>query len=594
MKLWSKLALTLLGVALIPTAIVTITLVTLNSRQLARDAKQFRLAAAETASELVEQRIEQTCTELKWIGQILARSDLTETNRLQEGRDRLRAATAIDHVDLYSSHGDLALSLTSDVAPQASALNQLSKRDRAATGARGLSIQLRLDEKPAVMRITIPIFTEEKKAGIGRHASTSTGTAPPKKSRLYGYISAPIALDALSNALGDMSIRRFGRRDAVYVVDDTLETVAHANLDEVGKQTARTMLPELTSGQLKQNVAYSADTITRSGDRILANVQPIALLGWGVIAFQDYTTVYSTVRQSWWRALAVGLACGIIAVLLGVLLGRRLARPISAVASAATRVASGDWDASVDVKTQDEVGQMSHAFNTMTGDLRRMRDTLLSEAETRANLSRYLSGDLVNAIVTGDQNLELGGARQVVTVLFADVVAFTPLAERHRPEQVVGVLNELFTFLTEIVFRHGGTVDKFIGDCVMAVFGAPVAHPDDPVRAVRAATDMMDWLDVGNAKWRKEIGRELQLGIGINTGEAVVGNLGSTKRMEYTVVGDTVNIAARLEMLAQPGQILITHDTMMRLPSDIQTNDLGKHDITGRAQRVHLFEVRQS
>ena len=145
-----------------------------------------------------------------------------------------------------------------------------------------------------------------------------------------------------------------------------------------------------------------------------------------------------------------------------------------------------------------------------------------------------------------------------VTVLFADVVAFTKLAENREPEETVALLNELFTVATEILQRRGGIVDKFIGDCVMAVWGAPHSYPDDAERAVAAAEDLRRWLDTANRRWKTKYGVQVQLGMGIHTGLAVAGNLGSEKRMEYTVIGDPVNEAARLCDLAKS-----THDRLL-------------------------------
>jgi class 3 adenylate cyclase len=175
--------------------------------------------------------------------------------------------------------------------------------------------------------------------------------------------------------------------------------------------------------------------------------------------------------------------------------------------------------------------------------------------------------------------------------MFADVVAFTPLTEQHEPERVVAILNELFTFMTEIIFKHGGIIDKFIGDCVMAVFGAPTSRDDDALRAARAAEEMMRWLEVGNARWKKELGFELQMGIGINTGEAVVGNIGSNKRMEYTVIGDTVNVAARLEALARPGQILLTEVMAEAIEDEFDTASLGEHQLVGKQEPIEIFAL---
>ena len=154
----------------------------------------------------------------------------------------------------------------------------------------------------------------------------------------------------------------------------------------------------------------------------------------------------------------------------------------------------------------------------------------------------------------------------------------------------MAILNQLFTILTEIVFRHAGTVDKFIGDCVMAFWGAPEDQPDHAARAVATAEDMLRWLDVGNEAWQAQYGVTIHLAIGIHTGEAVVGNFGSETRMEYTCIGDTVNVAARLEALARPQQILASRAT--RDAADgADYIPLGTHQVPGRVEPLELFEV---
>jgi class 3 adenylate cyclase len=188
--------------------------------------------------------------------------------------------------------------------------------------------------------------------------------------------------------------------------------------------------------------------------------------------------------------------------------------------------------------------------------------------------------------------MKLGGERREISVLFADVVAFTPIADSLAAEETVGLLNELFTILTEIVFRYEGTVDKFIGDSVMAIWGAPQLQPDHAARAIAAAEDMMRWLEAGNQGWRRKFGVTVELAIGINSGHAVVGNVGSETRMQYTAIGDVVNVAARLESIARPQQILVTHATKVLAGDDFQYSSLGPRQLVGRRDPVKLFEVR--
>jgi len=202
-----------------------------------------------------------------------------------------------------------------------------------------------------------------------------------------------------------------------------------------------------------------------------------------------------------------------------------------------------------------------------------------------------MSKQLVDAIVTGEHSLSLGGKRTMVSVVFADVVGFTPLAEARQAEQIVGLLNELFSMLTEIVFRHGGTVDKFIGDCIMAVWGAPVSQEDHATRALAAAEDMMRFLETANEGWKEKYDVEIRLGIGVNSGEAIVGNIGSDKRMEYTVIGDVVNVAARLEAIAQPNQVLVSEATHALVGDAFGLRKLGDRKLTGRKTETAVYAL---
>jgi class 3 adenylate cyclase len=244
------------------------------------------------------------------------------------------------------------------------------------------------------------------------------------------------------------------------------------------------------------------------------------------------------------------------------------------------------------VTTRDELALLAGAMRGAATDLAESEAQIRREVQIRSDLGRYLPAELVDKVVRREQDLALGGERRVVTVLFADVVAFTPLTEQRAPEEVVTILNELFTILTGIVFRHGGMVDKFVGDCVMALWGAHEPQEDHAVRALEAAEDMMHWLETGNVAWRERFGVTIQLAIGVHTGEVVVGNIGSKSRMEYTAIGDAVNVAARLEALARPQQILTTRATLDAAGDGFDVAEAGAHQLPGRSEPLTLFEVR--
>jgi class 3 adenylate cyclase len=239
----------------------------------------------------------------------------------------------------------------------------------------------------------------------------------------------------------------------------------------------------------------------------------------------------------------------------------------------------------------DEIGDLGRAMVKMAEDLEAQEKDIAREAKHKADLSRFMAPELVDAIVKGEHSLELGGRRADVTVVFADVVAFTPLAESRPPEEAVAILNELFTILTEVVFRHEGLVDKFVGDCIMAVWGAPMDQEDHAERALRAAEDMMRFVEPAAEAWKKTHDVEIRLAIGVSSGQAIVGNVGSNKRMEYTAIGDTVNIAARLEALARPNQILVAEATKALVGEAFTFRELGKERLHGRSTDTLVYEL---
>lgn len=183
---------------------------------------------------------------------------------------------------------------------------------------------------------------------------------------------------------------------------------------------------------------------------------------------------------------------------------------------------------------------------------------LLQAARIRENFERYFTPQLAERIARTTTRVEPGGTRQQVVVLFSDIRGFTAIAESLPATQMANQLNEYFTAMVECVFRHGGALDKFIGDAIMAYWGAPEAKDDDVDCAVSAAFDMQVALAELNARWRAEDRPELHVGIGIHQGEAFVGNIGSPRRLEFTLIGDTVNVASRLCSLAQANEVLVS------------------------------------
>src|SRR5690606_11039048 len=211
---------------------------------------------------------------------------------------------------------------------------------------------------------------------------------------------------------------------------------------------------------------------------------------------------------------------------LGLFAAARLTRPIVAMAAQAERIGRRAWSELQPLpQSKDELGQLAKSLGDMAGALQQSELKLEEEAQLRTNLSRYMSGAVVDQILRGELPARHVGKRQQVTVLFGSIVSFSSITEEGRPEDIVGLLNELYSLVTEVIFRHGGIVDKFIGDSVMAAWGTPAPAPDHASRALDAAEDMLRFVAVANDDWEDRYGIRIRMAIGLNTGECIAGSL---------------------------------------------------------------------
>jgi len=221
----------------------------------------------------------------------------------------------------------------------------------------------------------------------------------------------------------------------------------------------------------------------------------------------------------------------------------------------------------------------------------KLAEQMKNEEMVRANLARYLSPQIVDQVIRKDVQVNLGGDRKVVTVLFSDIRNFTKISESMPPDKLVHLLNEYFTEMARIIFENQGSLDKYIGDAIVAVFGSLIPLENSGRTAVQAAIQMMKELSSLNERLKNKYGFRVDIGIGINTGEVFLGNVGSPERMEFTVIGDTVNIASRFSDVAKAGQILITKETFASLGEDIRHKELPPTEVKGKAGKLEVFEI---
>jgi len=580
-RLWHKLALALVAVGLLPLLVAAFVIADGDAKRLAESARAYHLAIAEVALGEVRGLVARALAETRALGQVLARSDAPAERREALARAQLLGAELVDVVAVYDPHGKriMVMRTGGDGLAAGEATSQrwvppelLTEETRATAVARGHSARDVVEAGAMTLELIVPAWNE------------ASAKAP------YAFLAVAVDLAPLSSLVKGLALRHFDDPRRVRLLDAELRIIASADASEIGTSLrGSAALADVTgSAPFSREIAYTLD-YEAAGEARIGALVPLTELGWAALVEEAQSEAYAGVAATWRTAAQVGIVVALLAFGLALLVGRRMARPVEAMADATTRVAGGDFDVRVAVRGRDEIATTAGAFNLMAESLGSYREQLVEETRVRGNLSRFLSPEVVERIVKGREALALGGERREITVMFADVVGFTALADEVQPEIAVAILNELFTIVTEIVFQHGGVIDKFIGDCAMAMWGAPEMRDDDARRAVRAAEAILRWLEVGNAKWRKQIGRDIELAIGIHTGFAVVGNIGSEKRMEYTAIGDAVNIAARLERLARPGQILMTRETISRVGDEFSSRSIGTYDIIGRARPSEIF-----
>jgi adenylate cyclase len=204
---------------------------------------------------------------------------------------------------------------------------------------------------------------------------------------------------------------------------------------------------------------------------------------------------------------------------------------------------------------------------------------------------RYVSTQVVARLIQTPSLLHLGGTKKRLTILFSDIRGFTAMSEQMDPAEVSRLLNEYFKEMTALIFKYDGTLDKFIGDAILVFFGDPIPYTDHARRAVEMALEMQEAVKRLNQKWLGEGGRPITVGIGINTGTVIVGNMGSEEYVDYTVIGDEVNLACRLEENAKGGQILITQNTYAEIKGEVKARPLEALSVKGKSQPIPVYEV---
>jgi adenylate cyclase len=305
-------------------------------------------------------------------------------------------------------------------------------------------------------------------------------------------------------------------------------------------------------------------------------------------------------------------ALAFMSILVGYIVLRRAADKLVRLAVETSKIKSGDSMEMVEIEAEQEFNEIASHFNEALRKLERenkeikeqsvqlmiyARDLTQSYKKTkeeealRTRLSRYVGENLVEKIINTKDGVFFESERQEVTVFFADIRSFTSLAENMDAEEVVSVLNEFFSVMVDIVFAHEGVLDKFVGDQIMAVFGLLKSEENAAQAAVATAIEMQRATEELMARWKTEERATFKIGIGINTGTAIIGNVGSEKRMDFTVIGDCVNVASRFEKEAKGGEIIVGEQTYQESSTKFVFESRGGIDIRNKTLPVDCYAV---
>lgn len=380
-----------------------------------------------------------------------------------------------------------------------------------------------------------------------------------------------------------------------------LKTTTQAEVSFVsGRQEAQqrvlaTTLSAAQAGEVARHHPTVRDNATHTlmvdldGEPYVSLFSPLGLLGdepARIVLQRSFALEMAPARELQNVILLISLAALAAASVIAVAVARNISQPIQQLAWVTRLVAKGDYTQRIDLKRADELGQLARDFNHMTAGLAE-RDRV------RDLLGKVVSPEIAAQLLQSD--LQLGGEEREVTILFSDIRDFTGLSEKLPPSELLALLNRYLDRMSGIVEKHGGVIDKYIGDAIMALFGAPVAASDSAAQALAAAREMNDALMELNRELLAEGKSPLEIGIGINTARVVAGNMGSKTRLNYTVIGDGVNLAARLETLTKNPEYrcaaIVSEATARAAGEEKTLRPLGPVTVKGKAEAVRIFAL---
>lgn len=378
---------------------------------------------------------------------------------------------------------------------------------------------------------------------------------------------------------------------------------------EVAMQTAELGVEEGEREALQQIVeSRTTDLITPriSGVERVAKGFYFEPFDWYILVSEQRDTFYSQINQITQRTGIILVLAIILGGIMVLVFAGYLTNPMTRVAQAMEKIIStNDLSNRVQVEYNDETGKLAHTFNIMVGALETAYNQIKRfafkaalaqkrEHKIRNIFQKYVPADVIDEFFANPEKM-LVGENRVISILFSDIRSFTSISEKMMPDDLVNSLNRYFTVMVDIIMARHGIVDKYIGDAIMAFFGAPVRYKDDALQSVLAGIEMTEVLEEFNAQQR-ELGKpEFKIGVGINYGVVTVGNIGTEKKMDYTIIGDMVNLASRMEGLTkkyhQP--LLISESLHQKVKDEVDCRLIDTVAVKGKTEGVRIYTVKK-
>lgn len=408
-------------------------------------------------------------------------------------------------------------------------------------------------------------------------------------------------IDVSISAIGSFA-RNLIRSDTelIFAVDEQINVVM---------QTGETVLTDEDVEQITMLMAGNKigwHQIRIGGVERVAQAAIFQPLNWYILVTEERDTFYRTINQIVWQTALILSISLVLSIILLLAFSSYLTRPLRNIVLAMEEIiTTNDLSKRVEVLYRDETGKLGHTFNLMSSELENAYEQIKSyalkavvsetkEKKIRNIFQKYVPKDVIDQYFADPESM-LVGENRILAILFSDIRGFTSISERLRPDEIVESLNRYFASMVDIIMSHRGIVDKYIGDAIMAFFGAPVRHRDDALQSVYAGLEMIEALTDFN-RWQTKKGRpDFRIGIGINYGAVTVGNIGSEKKMDYTIIGDMVNLGSRIEGLTKKYKegLIVSESVYRKVKNDLQCRLLDKVVVKGKKTGVGIYAPRK-